>query len=121
MSPRPCVRPGRVASITTAATTTLTQPKRIAPVSVVQRRLVVGRVEDGAADIRVSLTRRRQWGRTLTAEAAERVEHQESGSSCSAISVLKSLGQGQNLTPALRPNVRGAPFSPMKPDGASGP
>ncbi len=48
MSPRPCVRPGRVASITTAATTTLTQPKRIAPVSVVQRRPGVGIVEDGA-------------------------------------------------------------------------
>ena len=51
MSPRPCVRPGSVASMTTAATTTLTQPKRIVPVSVVQRRLAVGGVEDGVEDI----------------------------------------------------------------------
>ena len=27
----------------------------------------------------------------------------------------------QNVTPALTPNVRGRPISPMKPDGASGP
>ncbi len=119
MSPRPCVRPGRVASITTAATTTLTQPKRIVPVSVVQRRLAVGSVEDGVGDIGVSLARPLPLG---SFHRRGRRARKTNGSVC-VLGVLRGekLWSCQKVTPALSPNVRGAPFSPMKPEGASGP
>ena len=60
-------------------------------------------------------------GKPFTAESAERAEHERYGSASSAISAVKSFWQPQNFTPALNPNVRGAPFSPMNPDGTSGP
>ena len=96
MSPRPCVRPGKVASMTTAATTTFTQPRRIAPASAVQPRPVVGIVEDGAGVMRLD---------ALSSNA----------------SLFSVSSVAQKVTPALNPNVRGAPFSPTNPDGASGP
>ena len=93
MRPKPCVRPGRVASMTTAPMTTLTHPRRIAPVSADQPRLEVEIVDEGAGGMKLE-----------------------------ALQTQLSAGPvAQNITPARTPNVRGAPFSPMNPDGASGP